>query len=90
VLLIALIASLFLPAPWKGIALLAQVAFYGAALLDRVLPDTAALKRLTAPVAAFVTLVLAAFSAQAIFFRDPAALWKTTQVRDIPAARTRG
>jgi hypothetical protein len=80
-LLVAFASSLFLPAPWREFCVSAQLAFYLLAALDSVLPDGHALKRVTAPLAAFVTLVSAAFVAQAIFFRDPASLWKTTQVR---------
>jgi poly-beta-1,6-N-acetyl-D-glucosamine synthase len=82
VLLIALVASAFLPWPWQAVLLSLQGAFYGAVLADRVLPDSSPLTRVTAPIAAFVTLVVAAFCAQAIFFRDPASLWKTTHVRE--------
>ena len=86
VMLIALVASVFLQSPWQIVLLALQAAFYGAALADRLVPDTSTLKRATAPIAAFVTLVVAAFCAQAIFFRDPASLWKTTQVREIRTA----
>ncbi len=86
VLLVALVASAFVPSPWREVLLGVQAAFYGAALLDRVMPEKAALKRLTAPIAAFLTLIGAAFCAQAILFRDPATLWKTTQVRQARAA----
>ena len=80
-LIVALVSSCFLSPPWRAICLAAQAGFYGLAAIDSLLPDGHALKRATAPLAAFVTLVSAAFVAQAIFFRDPASLWKTTEVR---------
>lgn len=83
VLLVALMGSVLLPPPWRTLLLAAQAAFYGAALLDRFISDSSVLKRLTAPVAAFLALTTAAFVAQTILFRDPAALWKTTQVRHV-------
>lgn len=80
-LIIIAIASLWLPAPFNVLMLSAQALFYGASFADKALAEGSALKRLTAPIAAFVTLVTAAFFAQAVFFRDPATLWKTTTVR---------
>ena len=80
-LITAFLSSLFLASPWREIALALQGIFYGLAAIDSVLPDGHILKRASAPLAAFVTLVTAAFMAQAIFFRDPASLWTTTQVR---------
>lgn len=80
-LLAALFSSIFLASPWREICVAAQLVFYMLAALDSVLSDGHSLKRVTAPLAAFVTLVSAAFIAQAIFFRDPASLWKTTHVR---------
>jgi poly-beta-1,6-N-acetyl-D-glucosamine synthase len=87
-LLLLFIASAFLPTPWNTAMLTAQVCFFALAFLDRYAPERTAIKRVTAPIAAFVTLTGAAFCAQAIFFRDPATLWKTTQVRDVPAPTT--
>lgn len=80
-LIVALASSLFLASPWREICLALQAGCYGLAAIDSLLPDGHVLKRATAPLAAFVTLVSAAFVAQAIFFRDPASLWTTTQVR---------
>lgn len=80
-LIIIAITSFWLPAPLNVIALSLQAAFYGAFFADKLLPESNPLKRITGPLAAFVTLVTAAFFAQAIFFRDPASLWKTTTVR---------
>ena len=86
VLIVAAVASAFLPMPWRVYALAAQALFYGTALLDRFAAESSKIKRISAPIAAFVTLVGAAFCAQSIFFRDPASLWKTTTVRELPTA----
>lgn len=80
-LIIIAVTSVFLPAPFNAFFMAAQLAFYSMYVLDRILDEGSALKRVTAPFAAFLTLVTAAFFAQAIFFRDPASLWKTTKVR---------
>jgi poly-beta-1,6-N-acetyl-D-glucosamine synthase len=85
ILIAAFVASVFLPAPWRLYALGAQGVFYGLALLDRVVPEGNTLKRISAPIAAFVTLATAAFASQMIFFRDPSTLWKTTKVRETQA-----
>ncbi len=84
VLIVAFVASAFLPAPWNVTMFLLQSAFYTLALADRVVSDGTIVKRVTAPIAAFVALITAAFCAQAIFFRDPSSLWKTTRVRALP------
>ena len=88
VLIVAAVASVFLPMPWRAFVLGGQAAFYGMALLDRFVAGGSTMKRISSPIAAFVTLVGAAFCAQAIFFRDPASLWKTTTVRELPTSGT--
>ena len=81
-LLIALfLISFWLPDPVKTIILIPQIIFYALSVLDRFIPEGAASKRFTGPVATVVTLIAAAFCAQAIFFTDPDKLWKTTRVR---------
>ena len=80
-LIVLAVATPFVVAPWALALGGAQLLFYGVFVLGRVLPEGSPLKRLTSPVVAFVTLVAAAFMAQSIFFRDPATLWKPTQVR---------
>ena len=81
VLIAFLVASFWLPHPLDVISLALQALFYGTYFVDRRLAETSPLKRAVAPVSAFVTLMAAAFCAQAVFFRDPSTLWKTTQVR---------
>jgi len=81
-LLIALfLISWWLPAPIQAMVLIPQLFFYALSFLDRFIPEGAAAKRLTGPLAAFATLIAAAFCAQAIFFTDPGRFWKTTRVR---------
>ena len=82
-LLLVFVASWFLPSALRSVALAGQAVFYGAALMHRVFPERSAAQRLTAPFAAFVTLVWAAFCAQRIFFTDPATLWTSTTVGSV-------
>jgi biofilm PGA synthesis N-glycosyltransferase PgaC len=70
------VSSLFLPPPWREIAIAAQALFYLLALINRWVPGTSALKRLTAPVSAFVVLIAAAGCAVSILFVPPARLWR--------------
>jgi cellulose synthase/poly-beta-1,6-N-acetylglucosamine synthase-like glycosyltransferase len=78
-LLWMLVASFGLARPLSTVALAAQAAFYGFALLDPWLPDTWALKRLSSPIRTFVVLMLAALSAVSIFFVPRKVLWKETR-----------
>ena len=79
------VTSFWLPSPLNLVSLSLQALFYATYFVNAVLPERFPLKGITAPIAAFITLVTAAFMAQAIFFRDPRTLWKTTQVRVINA-----
>ncbi len=67
----------FLPEPWRGAAITAQVLFYAAALCDLAIPEGWRLKRLTSPVRTFVTLMAAALCAVSIFLVPSQALWST-------------
>ncbi|MEP6618256.1 MAG: glycosyltransferase family 2 protein [bacterium] len=84
-LIATLIMSVFLPSPLNLIGLSLQALFYSMYFVDTALPEGSPLKRISAPIAAFIVLVTAAFFAQSIFFNDPATLWKTTQVRVVKA-----
>jgi cellulose synthase/poly-beta-1,6-N-acetylglucosamine synthase-like glycosyltransferase len=70
-----------LPEPLRSIAAWAQIAFYGLAALDFVIPDRIPLKRLTSPARAFVMLMAASLWAASVFFMPARRLWKTTYVR---------
>jgi hypothetical protein len=75
-----LVSSFFLMGPLKWMVLAAQVGFYGIALLDNVLPDASALKRLSSPAGTFVVLMAAAVAgAAAVLFVSPDRLWKQTR-----------
>jgi cellulose synthase/poly-beta-1,6-N-acetylglucosamine synthase-like glycosyltransferase len=70
------ISSAGLPGNCAKIALALQGGFYGLALLDFILPERFPLKRLTAPVRTFVTLLAAALWAASILFRPSRQFWK--------------
>jgi biofilm PGA synthesis N-glycosyltransferase PgaC len=79
-LMAVLVSSFFLPGPMKYLALAAQAGCYSLALLDNVLPDSSALKRLSSPFGTFVALMAAAvLSAWAVLFISPGKLWKPTR-----------
>jgi hypothetical protein len=80
-LLVVLGASLFLPWPYSVVAVSAQVAFYGLAALDTILPERAPLKRLSSPIRTFVVLMAAAFCAPSILFLPQTLFWSRTEVR---------
>ena len=76
----ALCSSFFIGEPWREIALLAQALFYGAGIIDPMMPEKTALKRITAVIRAFIVLIAAAFCAPVVFFLPAQRLWKETQV----------
>jgi cellulose synthase/poly-beta-1,6-N-acetylglucosamine synthase-like glycosyltransferase len=79
-----LFASFGLPAPAGRIMIATQLLFYGLALADLVVPE-GKLKKLTSPIATFVTLMAAAFCAVSVFVVPSARLWNPTRV---PPAQT--
>jgi cellulose synthase/poly-beta-1,6-N-acetylglucosamine synthase-like glycosyltransferase len=76
----ALGSSFFIGGPWREIALGGQVLFYGAALIDPIIPEGTAPKRITAVIRAFLVLITAAFCAIVVFFLPAQHLWKETRV----------
>jgi hypothetical protein len=74
-----LAASFGLPSPWRETALISQSAFYGLALLDPLVPEGLAGKRLTSVLRTFVTLMAASACAIAVLFVPSARLWKPTR-----------
>lgn len=75
--LIALaLSSFWIPAPWSGIAVALQAAFYALAAIDRILPEALPLKRASSPARTFVVLMAAALCAASIFFVPTRSLWK--------------
>ena len=80
-LLVSVISSLWMPSPvcWivPGGALLAA----GLAYLDATIPQTNPVKKLTSPLATFLTMMLAAVFALRVFFVDPQSLWIVTSAK---------
>ena len=83
-LLAILLFSFWLPAPWGGLAMAAQAAFYAAAVADPGIPERSRLKRLTSSIRTFAVLMAAALCAVSIVVRPSAALWRSTEVRARP------
>lgn len=79
-LIAAAISSFWLPGLWRAIFLLAQAVFYGLALLDPAIPETSALKKISAVIRAFLTLVAAALCAPVVLVLPAQRLWKETRV----------
>ena len=79
-LLAALCSSFLIGEPWRGLARQGESFFYGAALLDRLIPEKTALKRITAVIRAFLVLIAAALCAVVVFFLPAQRLWKETRV----------
>ena len=77
----ALISAFTLPAPFAVPAVACQLALYGLAVLDLVLPEHSRMKRLSTPARTMVTLLAAAALAISVFFVPPHRLWKVTQAR---------
>src|SRR5208283_3062492 len=77
-----LLTSFGLPSPWRWLAALPQLAFWTLALLDPLIPDGGAAKKMTGIPRAFAVLVGAAACAWRILFVSPRELWveaRTTQ-----------
>ena len=80
--LLLMAASCFwIPRPWSDAAIGGQVLLYGLAAADHWLPDSFALKRLSAVCRTFVVLIAAAFCAGSILFVPAGTLWKETRVQ---------
>jgi hypothetical protein len=77
-LLIA-ISSFFLPDPWRWLVIAGQIAFYGLAVIDLLIPERTLLKKLTSPTRTFVVLMAAAFCAGSILIRPKGDFWKPSK-----------
>jgi cellulose synthase/poly-beta-1,6-N-acetylglucosamine synthase-like glycosyltransferase len=77
----ALIASFGLPRPWNEIVVTGQLAFYGLAAIDALLPEKSAFRRLSTPARTVVAMLSAAALGLSVFFVDPQRLWVVTQAR---------
>jgi poly-beta-1,6-N-acetyl-D-glucosamine synthase len=80
-LIAAAVTSFYLEEPWRGIAIAAQAAFYAAAVVDLWVPDSAAIKSLSATARSFVVLMAAALCAALVLVRPAGEIWKETEVR---------
>jgi len=80
-LILMALATFGLPPYWRAAATIAQVAFYGLAALDAILPANFPLKRLTSPFRTFVVLMACSLFGVKVFFVPPKSLWKETTVR---------
>jgi len=74
------VTTFWLPGPFRLAAILCQVAFYGLAIIDPLVPEHNPLKRLSGVVRAFVVLVTAALCAVTVFIMPAQRLWKETKV----------
>lgn len=83
-LLAIAVTSFWLPAPWAMLALLAQAAFYGAALADPWLPSW--LRRISSPIRTFVTMMAAALCASSILFLPASTFWTSPTAVSRPHA----
>jgi hypothetical protein len=90
-LLIFAAASFGLSAPWRGIALAGQAAFYGLALADAWILKPRLLKKLSSSAHTFVVMMIATLGGLSVFFIQPRKLWKVTSASPLPdeASRTR-
>jgi biofilm PGA synthesis N-glycosyltransferase PgaC len=79
-MLAALSSTFFLPRPLMLVAAAAQASFYGAGLVDPIIPERNAIKRITGVIRAFLVLIAAALCATAVFFLPAQRLWKETRV----------
>ena len=69
-------SSVWLPRPWSGWTIGAQIAFYAVAAADVAIPERFPAKRITSLVRAFVVLIAAALCATSIFFRPSNSFWQ--------------
>lgn len=70
------VTSFWLPEPWRTAVIAAQAAFYGAALLDPLVPEQFPLKKLTSLCRTFGAMLAASLMAARILFVPARSLWK--------------
>jgi cellulose synthase/poly-beta-1,6-N-acetylglucosamine synthase-like glycosyltransferase len=80
-LILIVLSSFGLPAPFAQIAVGAQVLFYGVAFFDKWIPEDSLVKSISSPIRTFVVLMAASLMACKIFFTPARELWKETKVR---------
>jgi cellulose synthase/poly-beta-1,6-N-acetylglucosamine synthase-like glycosyltransferase len=80
-LLGAAVGSYWLPEPWNWLVLAGFALAVVVAWADPGIPQGFPLKRLTSPLATFLTMMLAALMALRVFFVDPRSLWIVTSAK---------
>lgn len=70
------ITSFWLPDPWRMVVIGGQTGFYGAALVDPLLAEGLALKKLTSLCRTFAAMLAASLVAARILFVPARSLWK--------------
>lgn len=76
------IATLALPAsPFRAFLLVDEAVFVALALLDRYVPKSFPLKRISSPARTFLAMNAAALLSPAVFFVSPETLWRPTRVK---------
>jgi hypothetical protein len=65
---------------WMPMAAGSQALFYGLAAVDRWVPQSFPLKRISSSARTFVVLMAAAVCAVSVFFVSPQSLWKETKI----------
>jgi biofilm PGA synthesis N-glycosyltransferase PgaC len=85
---VVLASSFGLPPPWRGAALTAQAVFCSLAVLDPLLPERWAGKRLTSVARTFITLMAASACAVVILFSPNARLWRPTRLTGLESTPT--
>jgi cellulose synthase/poly-beta-1,6-N-acetylglucosamine synthase-like glycosyltransferase len=86
-LMLMAVTSLFLPEPWRWLAIGGQAGFYGLALADPWLPEKSAPKRLSSPIRTFVVMMAAAVTALSVLFVPARDLWTVTGASHRPEPR---
>jgi cellulose synthase/poly-beta-1,6-N-acetylglucosamine synthase-like glycosyltransferase len=79
------LATFGLPPFWRSLAAGGQIAFYGLAALDPLVPDRFPLKKLTSPIRTFVVLMAASLAAVRVYFVMPTSMWKEVSYRSATA-----
>jgi hypothetical protein len=86
-MLTALVTSFWVPGIVGRIALMGQITFYLAALLDYFVPERILLSKVTSPIKAFTVLMVAAACAPFALLRPVEQVWKQTNVNVVRRTR---
>lgn len=75
-LLTIAICTWFLPPEWRAMAAACQIAFYGLAAADKLVPQASLLKRISSLSRTFTVLMVATLCAASICFRSSDSFWR--------------